>query len=389
MGADRVATGGAALVAGLADLVETEAAASEAARTMTPPVVDAMFASGLATYMNPTEAGGAEPGARDIVETWIEAAALDGSFGWNCLANHSSTLAVAAYLPDAGFDDVFGAGPVVLGGQFAPNGIGTAADGGVRLSGSWQFGSGTGHAAWVAAGYLPEEVMTTGDFTPASLRVAILPREEITFTDGWFVQGLKGTGSYDYQVRDTFVPFDRTFPLFTREPLRGTSPIFRAGLMAVTAAGHAAWALGVSRSMLDDVVDLAVTRVRMGDEATLAHRDTFQLGLAHQRMRWRAAHLLVVDTFEATERAAATAAGLSPTDRADLRAAAAYVTDAAREVAEWAHLVAGTAAIREGSRLERGFRDLYTGTQHVFIGEKFARESAQVWLGLADDSLGL
>ena len=52
---------------------------------------------------------------------------------------------------------------------------------------------------------------------------------------------------------------------------------------------------------------------------------------------------------------------------------------------EWAHLAAGTTAIREGSRLERAFRDLYTGTQHAFINEKVAGEAAQVWLGLVED----
>jgi hypothetical protein len=52
------------------------------------------------------------------------------------------------------------------------------------------------------------------------IRVAVLPREEVTFTDGWHVQGLKGTGSYDYEVEDTFVPA-RTFGLFDRAPQRG------------------------------------------------------------------------------------------------------------------------------------------------------------------------
>ena len=60
---------------------------------------------------------------------------------------------------------------------------------------------------------------------------------------------------------------------------------------------------------------------------------------------------------------------------------ATYATEASREVAQWCHLAAGTTAIREGSRLERAFRDLYTGTQHAFISEKTYLESAQVLLG--------
>ena len=72
-----------------------------------------------------------------------------------------------------------------------------------------------------------------------------------------------------------------------------------------------------------------------------------------------------------------------------MRTAACYATDACREVGEWAHLAAGTTAIREGSRFERAFRDLYTGTQHAFIGEKTAIDAAQVELGLLDAHRGL
>ena len=75
--------------------------------------------------------------------------------------------------------------------------------------------------------------------------------------------------------------------------------------------------------------------------------------------------------------------------RADTRIAATYATEACREVAQWAHLAAGTTAIRQGSRLERAFRDLYTGTQHAFISEKTYLDSAQVLLGLVEDQRGL
>jgi hypothetical protein len=51
--------------------------------------------------------------------------------------------------------------------------------------------------------------------------------------------------------------------------------------------------------------------------------------------------------------------------------------------------VAGTSSIREGSRLERAFRDLYTGTQHAFISEKVAIDAAQIWLGIIEDQPGL
>jgi alkylation response protein AidB-like acyl-CoA dehydrogenase len=380
---------GASRVRKIADVVTAEAEACERARTLTPRVVDAMWDAGLFPYMNPAEAGGSEPGFRDMIETWIAMSVLDGSFGWTGLANFSSTAASAAYLPDAGFAEVFGATErVAIGGQYAPNGQGTLVEGGIRLDGNWSFGSGTGHSAFIAAGFLPfrdGELQWEVPGVLPDLRVAILPRAQVTFTDGWHVQGLKGTGSYDYQLRDVFVPEQRTYRLFTKQPLRGRAPTFAMGLMPITAAGHAAWALGVAKSMLDDVEQLAATKVRMGDLSSLANRTAFQHGLAHHAAVWRAARLLVLDAFEDAERTVAEGRALAPRQRADLRVAAVYATNAARAVAEWAHLAAGTTAIREGSRLERAFRDLYTGTQHAFINEKVAGEAAQVWLGLVED----
>jgi alkylation response protein AidB-like acyl-CoA dehydrogenase len=328
-----------------------------------------------------------------MISTWIEMAWQDGSFGWIGIANLPSSFAAAAYLPDEGFAEVFTAhdNRVTMGGQFFPNGQGAAVDGGYRLSGSWSFGSGTGHSEYIAAGFMPMddgEVRWAAEGLP-DMQVAIVPRKDITFLDGWFVQGLKGTGSYDYRADDVFVPNSRTFPLFVREPRRGSSPATRMGLMPVTAAGHASWALGVAKSMLDDVQELAATKFRMSDMAALASRPTFQKGLAHHVAAWRAARLLVLDAFTTAEAAVASGEDLTPLLRADMRAAAVYATDVARGCAEWAHLVAGTSAIREGSRLERAFRDIYTGTQHAFISEKVAIDVAQIWLGIIEDQPGL
>ncbi|WUI26580.1 acyl-CoA dehydrogenase family protein [Mycobacterium sp. NBC_00419] len=378
---------------GMRDLVAARAAESEQLRTMSPAIVEEMWGSGLMSSFNPVEAGGVEPTFAEMIETWIEMAWQDGSFGWIGIANLPSAFAVAAYLPDDGFAEVFTANDnkVTMGGQFFPNGQGAAVDGGYRVTGSWSFGSGTGHSEYVCAGFFPlddGQPRMAEDGLP-DMQVAVIPREEIVFKDGWHVQGLRGTGSYDYSVEDVFVPTSRTFPLFSRIPNRGSSPATRMGLMPVTAAGHASWALGVAKSMLDDVQALAATKYRMSDMASLASRPTFQKDLAHNVSAWRAARLLILDAFSAAEAAVGAGEDLTPMLRADMRAAAVYATDVARNCAEWAHLAAGTTAIREGSRLERGFRDIYTGTQHAFISEKVAMDAAQIWLGIIEDQPGL
>jgi alkylation response protein AidB-like acyl-CoA dehydrogenase len=390
--ATSVTIDGPVAAASLRALVATETAASERNRTLNERTVEALWGSGLMQWCNPAEAGGSEPDFAEMIDTWIELAWQDGSLGWIGIANLPSAAACAAYLPADGFDEVFtrNANRVTVGGQFFPNGLGETVDGGYRITGAWNFGSGTGHAQYVAAGFIPTaggEMVTGADGIPPLL-VAVIPHDEVVFTDGWHVQGLKATGSYDYNVTDLFVPGDRTFPLFCRAPERGCSAAFRMGLIPITAAGHASWALGVARSMLDDVTELAATKVRMGDDASLAHRATFQRNLSHHLAMWKAARLLVVTTFGDVEREVMDGHPLTPTLRADMRVAATYATEASREVVQWAHLAAGTTAIREGTRLERAFRDMYTGTQHVFIGEKSYTDAARIYLGLVDDQFG-
>ena len=384
---------GRAMAHSIEAVVLESAAQSEENRTLVGPVVDALWDSGLMHWMNPKAAQGSEPGLLEMLDVWQELARQDGSVGWIGIANFPSAAFAAAYLNDEGFNEVFVDNEyrVTVGGQFAPNGMAEKVDGGYQLNGAWNFGSGTGHSQYVVGGFIPldkgEMLMDDASGLP-EMHVAVIPREEVNFTDGWHVQGLKGTGSYDYNVQDLFVPEHRTFPLFTREPHRG-GHTFRLGVMPLTGAGHAAWALGVARSQLDDIVQLAKEKTRMGDPTTLSHKLTFQRNLAHHEGMWRAARAGVVDAFTRVEDAVENGAELTVQMRTDMRVSATYATEACREICQFVHLAAGTTAIRQGSRIERAFRDMYTGTQHAFINERTYTEAASFMLGLIEDSTAL
>lgn len=365
---------------------------AEAQRTLPPRVVDALWSSGLMQWMNPAVAAGQEPPMSEMLATWKELARLDASVGWIGIANFPSSAFAASFLPDEGFDEVFVQNDfrVTLGGQYAPNGVGEVCDGGYRLSGEWNFGSGTGHAEYVVGGFIPfrSGEMIVDDSGMPDLLIAVMPRSDVTFTDNWDVTGLRGTGSYDYNVADLFVPDHRVYQLFATEPLRG-GPLYSMGILPITAAGHAAWALGVARGALDDIVALAGEKTRMGDETSVAHKLTFQRDLAHHEAMWRAADAAVAAVYADAVRTIESGGALTPTRRADLRLSATYATECAKEIVHFVHLAAGTTAIRSGSRLERSFRDIYTGSQHAFINEKTYTDSAKIMLGLLEDSMSV
>ncbi len=138
----------------LRDTVENQAEKAEQLRTLPREIVDALWDRGLMQFMNPKEAGGDEPSMREMLDVWQELAWQDGSVGWISIACFPSAAFAAAFLPDKGFEDVFtaNANRVTLAGEFAPKGQGVKINGGYQVTGSWNFGSGTGHSEYVVGG---------------------------------------------------------------------------------------------------------------------------------------------------------------------------------------------------------------------------------------------
>jgi alkylation response protein AidB-like acyl-CoA dehydrogenase len=379
----------------LSSILSADAERAERERTLPASSVKAAAEAGLFRFVLPRELGGEEPDFATAIAVWEEAARADGSAGWTLMANGSGSAAAAAYLSDAAVRAVFGEDPAAcVGGQFAPRGTGVRKGDGYRVTGSYSFGSGTAHARYVSAGFIPLEngapVMLANGLP--DMRVAFVPREHVEFTDGWHVMGLRGTGSYDYEVRGVHVPEGFTFPLLGKEPRRGGETfraIFRLGMMPLTAAGHAAFALGVGRRALDEIHVIASTRQRMGDPTALAGRITFQRDYARAEAKLRAARLLVLDAFATLLAASRRGEPGTPAERALVRAATTLATEAAKEACDFAHEKAGTVAIRDGSAIERCFRDMHTGTQHAFIGEKTWTDVADILLGNVADNPAL
>jgi alkylation response protein AidB-like acyl-CoA dehydrogenase len=373
----------------IAPLIEQAAAEAETERSLPPRSVAAMKQAGILRLFQPREVGGDEADFATQIAVTEEVARADGSHGWNAIANGPSGAFAAAYLGDEAVAQLFGPGrEYCFGGQFAPNGQGHREAAGFRVSGSWHFGSGTGHSEYVMGGFIAFEggqprILETG---LPDMRVACIPRERITFTDGWFVMGLAGTGSYDYECRDVFVPEAWTYPLFTTEARRGGA-MFRMGIMPMVCAGHAAWALGVARRALDEVNALSRDTTRMGQESVLAARATFQRDYVRAECRLRAARLLVMDVFGEVLASAEKGDPLSLAQRAAMRSAATYATEAAKDAVDFAHLGAGTRSVRKGNAIERCFRDMHTGSQHAFINEDTYLQSSQVMLGQRDQSI--
>jgi len=368
----------------LASLIETEADAAEDLTTTTAPVVDALKASDLFWIQVPRDLGGGEVDPVTALAVFEEVAYADGSTGWSLMANVTSSAFAAIYTGETAAQAMFTNGVRgIHAGMLGPVGQARRVDGGYRVTGKYQFGSGCAHADFIGAGTVEVDDDGTAQTSESGLpamRVVLIPRDEIDFRGNWDVLGLSSTGSYDYVVDDVFVPEEYTYSLLEPVQHRG-GPGFRIGLFSITAAGHAGFALGVGRRALDEIAKLANTRVRMAGFATIGTEQLFQYEFAKHELAMRAARGLVYETLaEVDAEARHLGPGMVLPNR--LRAAATYATDVATDAARFAYHWAGSAGLRHGV-IQRCVRDLLAGSQHIYVDNGTLTGYAQTMLATA------
>jgi alkylation response protein AidB-like acyl-CoA dehydrogenase len=289
---------------------------------------------------------------------------------------NASTSAFSAYLGDDAVAAMFGDQPAIMAGQFAPKGPAIAVDGGYRVSGRYSFGSGSGHANWIGGGTIDMD----GDAPKLvggrpAIRAVFVPRSEVEFLGNWDVMGLVGTGSYDYVIAERVVPSGFTFEITNPQQQRGGS-LYGLGVLGMTSAGHAGFALGVSRRAIDEVIALAPRKQRMGHATNVAGVERFQFELGRHTAMLKAARAFVFDAFSTTQDALGSGAELTQGQLLTLRQATTHVTHVAAAVVDFAYHWAGADGIRPG-RLQRLWRDAHASTQHIFVDDSTFTEAGR------------
>lgn len=370
-------------VRALAPLVEASADEMEGRAALTAEVAAAVRDSGAIHLMVPRQFGGDELGIVETIEVIEELARQDGSVGWSTMAASVSTAFSAIYTSDDVARSLFGTDRgAILAGQLAPMGRADVDGDGYLVAGSYRFGSGSDQTTHMLGGCLlyRDGEMVVRDNGMPEVVAAVVPNACVRFDGNWDVMGLSGTASVDYEIAPTRVGPGEVFSIFTEVPERG-SDMHRLGVMVLTAAGHAGWALGVARRALDEITELAATKVRMSD-TLLADQQVFRVGFAEAEASVRAARAFVVEAFAAAEADVAGGGRLSPRANHLTRLATTWATSAAAEAVEWAYRESGTESLRNPSVIGRCFRDVNAATQHVMVGRKTLTDAAAELLGV-------
>jgi alkylation response protein AidB-like acyl-CoA dehydrogenase len=347
-----------------------------------PETIAALSDAGLFGVMTPKDVGGAELPILDAIDVFAEVSRADGSTGWCLMAGACTVAYFAAYGAADFVDQLFARGIPIAAGQFAPNGTAVPVDGGYRVSGSYQFGSGINHAAWVGAGVMTKP--PEGSEENPDLLFTLFPKREVELRGNWDVLGLESTASWDYVVEDVAVPAGATFQFFTPTRHRG-GPLYELGVIPLTAAGHAGFAIGVVRRALDELLAIAKTKHRMGGAAALRDSELFLHTLGTLESRFRSAVAWVRETFAQAERTVVETGTANPFEMNQVRQATVHVTQEGAAVTRDAYLLAGTTALRDGP-MQRCFRDIHAGSQHFFASPASTLDMGRDLMASAPDS---
>ncbi|MFZ2177653.1 MAG: acyl-CoA dehydrogenase family protein, partial [Rhodococcus sp. (in: high G+C Gram-positive bacteria)] len=263
----------------IAHIIEREADAIERDTTITEPVYEALAEAELFWMLVPKELGGGGCGIVEALQVIEEIARADGSTGWALMANAFSTGVAVGFMNDEGAREMF-VGPErgITAGMIMPTGKAVKVEGGYRVTGRYQFASGSAHATWIGAGF----VVHDDDGNPVvaaagtrDCRVGFLPRAEVEFLGNWNVMGMVGTGSYDYTVQDRFIPDQFTMETFSTIPVR-PEPVYRLGLLGIGVGGHAPVALGLAKRALEEIVRIVSGKARPGYATVVGDSDLFR-----------------------------------------------------------------------------------------------------------------
>ena len=288
-------------------------------------------------------------------------------------------------------EDIFGRQPYIIApGALTPGGRAERVEGGYRVSGRWQWGTGVMHADWVLVG-----VLTPGeDPEQPDLCMFAIPMADVTVIDTWNVAGMVGTGSNDIEVKDVFVPSHRQQKVADMRDGSSAgaawhdSPIYRMPMLPVLALTAAAPAVGAAKQAAELFEARVRERTVYGSTSKQSEKAVAQTRLGHAFASVRDAEVQLMQIAREVSAWGHTEDACPELERAQLRLRIAHAVKAARDVVRDVLEASGASAHFLDNPLQRIHRDIHTLSGHTVFdldagGELYGR----LLLGLSANSL--
>jgi alkylation response protein AidB-like acyl-CoA dehydrogenase len=266
----------------------------EAGRRLPPDLTRELAVAGFFRILLPTAYGGLDLTPMEAMAVYEELARADASVAW-CVWNGNANWTTAQLSTEVA-QTIFADPDMILANSTRPTGQAVVVEGGYRVSGRWSLVSGCQLSSWLILMCMVHENGTprrTPSGAPES-RFMLCPAGDCEIIDTWTTGGLRGTGSHDVVVRDLFVPARQGS--FYTDPIVLPSPRYRIPYTCRVTLGLGALALGVARSAIEALVDLAVDKRNERTSQSLREDRGAQTRLSQAEALVCSARLFLFDT---------------------------------------------------------------------------------------------
>jgi len=383
--AQPVVQAAAALQPALRDYQE----AIEREQRLPPALVEQFLAAGFYRMVIPRSLGGLQADPLTylrVVELLAEGA---GSIGWN-IANNGIGQLVTLGLPDEGVQEVHGNGPSAMAGT-AVQGGGQAVPvpGGYRVTGRWTFGSGCQESSWMLGSF---QILDGGEARRrpdggSMYWRGVFPRAEAEIVPGsWDVAGLRGTGSFDWTVKDVFLPERRTM-IHAGIPLdnqwsRWPGVTYALPTQCWVGPHHSAVITGIARAGIRALVELAIEKTPRGRSGMLCENPQVQDAVGRADAILNAGRVYRNAMIAELWNTIAAGGQTTLEQRARCRLASTYAADSARQAMDLMYRHGGSTSFKRASRLAECWRDLHVVGQTVTIAPEWYPIGGRAYLGM-------
>jgi 3-hydroxy-9,10-secoandrosta-1,3,5(10)-triene-9,17-dione monooxygenase len=351
----------------LIPMLREQAPACERERRLTAPVMQALHETGLLRFLQPKTWGGMElpfVAYFDIPEMLSRG---DISTGW-VVANLASHHRNLVWWPEQAQKEVWGANPDagIASGIAYQQGRAHRLDGGMKVSGAWNFSSGTDHSEWSMLACTVRE-----DDKPVDWVYALMPSSDYEIVDDWHVLGMCATGSKTVRCTDVFVPAHRILSMHVARPGHAwpglevhRNPHYRIPTSALGGHTIGGCMVGNARNALDTCIALVKERSTSYTGARMRDFQTVQLRISRSAAKIDAAALLMRNDLLEAQALYEAGGTLDTETKLRYKRNCALGGRLCVEAIDSLHEMAGANGIYDHFPLQRMFRDARAAAGH-------------------------
>ncbi|MFW2440398.1 MAG: hypothetical protein ACN4GR_13625 [Arenicellales bacterium] len=353
---------------------------TEHLRRVAPAVVERLKELQLLRMGLPKFLGGWEDDPVEVLKAYEILSSAEASVAWNVWNNHLACT-FGRFLDEDSMREIYKDSSHFYANSARPEGVAEIVPGGYSVSGRWSLVSGCELSDWFVLRCLVTSEDLPKTLGPgARLKLFFIPKSAIQVIDTWSVGGLRGTGSHDIEIEDTFV--NEKYAIDFESPVQIDNAYSRLPICCLNAAGNAAIALGILKSATDDLVKICLERVTPGKGPDLRDRLAVQTAVSKSKTILSAARTQLHNSVATIWKESLEGNAYSDEQLADVWAASVQAATSARSMLTEIYTVAGTAALYTKSHIERTHRDIHAVLQHGIIQPHWLNQAGMAYVGL-------